>query len=409
MSEIIRLQTADYEEAMDFMNLVFSLGGAPTNFPHLLPKLYKPDDHLLQYNYAIKHNNKIRAVVGSFPLQLSAGGEILKVAGIGGVSTHPGERRTGLMRKLMEAAVSDMDQDGCDLSVLGGQRQRYGYYGYEKGGSILSFHLTKTNLRHTLRGQEPPDVSFHCIAAAPDSKHTPDSLFDQNQTLMDTVAWMHEAHAAQPVFLRREKADFLTILTSWNCSVWVACEKQLPAGYMVINPNGSVSEFITTDNGCAQNIAAAWLQQHSDEELVIQVQPSQTKICVQMAQICEYWHLDLAYMYRIMNWPRVLKAMLQVKAGQMKLPDGSLSFWLKDQEKGFSLSLKNGQVTASWLDNDHDNFTLKLDRLTAARLVTGPLPAAQVLTGEQLSGANEQLLLSSWFPLPFGWPMPDGV
>ncbi len=409
MSEISRLQASDYEEAMDFMNLVFSLGGAPTNFPHLLPKLYRPEDQLMRYNYAIKCNNKIRAVVGCFPLQMHAGRETLKIAGIGGVSTHPGERRSGLMRKLMEAAIGDMEHDGYDLSVLGGQRQRYGYYGFEKGGSVLSFHLTKTNLRHTLRGKEGPDVTFRCIAAAPDSKHSVDSLFDSVQMRKDTVGWMIKAHADQPVFLQRPEAEFLTILTSWDCSVWAAYENQVPAGYLVVSPNNSVSELITTKNGCAQNIAAAWLLEHDTNEFVVQVQPSQTDISAQMAQICEYWQIDLAYMYRIMNWPKVLKSLLQVKADMIKLPDGSLSFWLQDLNKGCSLSLENGQAQARWLESDQGSISLSLDSLTATRLVTGPLPAAHILTAEQLPAANKLMLLSSWFPLPFGWPMPDGV
>ena len=149
-TEMIRLSSADFDEAMDFMNMVFSMSGASTDFAALLPKLYRPEDRLMRDNLAIRRNGRLRAVVGSYPMRLQVGQAVLPVRGIGGVSTHPAERKSGLMRRLMLAALDEMNDEHCALSILGGQRQRYGYYGYEQSGRIMTININQSNLRHFL-------------------------------------------------------------------------------------------------------------------------------------------------------------------------------------------------------------------------------------------------------------------
>ena len=53
----------DFEDAIDFMNLVFSAHG-PIDFTQLLPALYQPTDEQMGWNWAVRENGRIRAVVG---------------------------------------------------------------------------------------------------------------------------------------------------------------------------------------------------------------------------------------------------------------------------------------------------------------------------------------------------------
>ncbi|HBP38977.1 MAG TPA: hypothetical protein DD640_09625, partial [Clostridiales bacterium] len=166
MFPVERLGPADFDEAMDLLNLVFSMSSRPHDFARILPKIYRPDELSMRANLAIRREGKIRAIVGLFPMDLSVGGQILKSGGIGGVATHPRETGSGMMKQLMNTALAEMKAGGFALSVLGGQRQRYGYYGYEKAGSSLHFDLSKTNIRHFYRDRPEPDYRFMPIGSA---------------------------------------------------------------------------------------------------------------------------------------------------------------------------------------------------------------------------------------------------
>ncbi|SVE51359.1 uncharacterized protein METZ01_LOCUS504213, partial [marine metagenome] len=49
---IIQLTANDFEESMDFLNLVFS-AYSPHDFANMLPSVYRPTDELMGCNYAI--------------------------------------------------------------------------------------------------------------------------------------------------------------------------------------------------------------------------------------------------------------------------------------------------------------------------------------------------------------------
>ena len=144
---IAPLSAVDFDEAMAVMNLAFGKS-PPADFASILPKLYRPDDSLMACLWALRRDGRIRAVVGIHPLTWKVGAATLPVAGIGGVSTHPDCRGQGMMQRLMTHCVGVMKEEGYPLSVLGGQRQRYGYFGYERCGVEVELRLNKSNIRH---------------------------------------------------------------------------------------------------------------------------------------------------------------------------------------------------------------------------------------------------------------------
>ena len=107
---IVQLTAADYGEAMDLLNYAFSFSHGPHDFPSLLPKIYRPTEELMSCNYAIRRDGRLVAAVGIFPLTWHVGGAELRVACIGGVSTHPQYRGRGLMRALMRHCVAESRQ-----------------------------------------------------------------------------------------------------------------------------------------------------------------------------------------------------------------------------------------------------------------------------------------------------------
>ncbi|MBR6748691.1 MAG: GNAT family N-acetyltransferase, partial [Clostridia bacterium] len=90
-AELVHLTSADYEDAMDFMDLVFSQAHRPHDFADLMPTACRPEEEYMRRNLAIKRDGKIRALVLCSPCEVSVAGNTLKMAGIGNVSTHKRE------------------------------------------------------------------------------------------------------------------------------------------------------------------------------------------------------------------------------------------------------------------------------------------------------------------------------
>ncbi|MFV0502931.1 MAG: GNAT family N-acetyltransferase [Lachnospirales bacterium] len=133
----------DNEDIIDFIDLIFSKNSGPHDFKTLLPKLYTNNTSM--YHYLAKEDGKIRGVICVYPFTIKMGDDYLECNGVGSVSVHPSQRGKGIMKKLMDFALCNMD---CHVSFLFGNRHRYQYYGYEKGGTQFNFTFTKDSLKH---------------------------------------------------------------------------------------------------------------------------------------------------------------------------------------------------------------------------------------------------------------------
>mgnify|MGYP000851314580 FL=1 len=393
--DVVRLTARDFSDAMDLMNMVFSMGGRPHHFQSLLPKLYQPDDGKMGAHVAIRRDGRLRAIIGHYPMTLSIGGQSFKASGIGAVSTHPEDRKSGLMRQLMQAIVAEMETEQIALSVLGGQRQRYGYYGYEKAGTHLRFSLSKTNLRHAR-----PDLAGETYRF---------SRLDPTAADPQLVAQLQSWQQAQPIYVARPPEDFLTILSSWYAQIWLARDPDdQPVGYLVCNEAGTgVSELVASRTDLFLPLAAAWVSRLSAGSAEFSVPPWATTAIADLGQIAEHEQILPAYSLRINDFERLLPALLQVKADLQPLPEGTfrLGLDLDGKKAVYALTYGSGQAACRPADGPAD---LVLDRLTATRLLFGPLPPMLILP--QLAQQPDLArLLTCWLPLPFYWPSPDEV
>ncbi len=121
-------------------------------------------------------------------------GTALRVGGIGTVCVDGRSRGKGHLALLMQDAQERMQAAGCDIAMLGGQRQRYERFGYVPAGAHWEFTLTPRNVR---------DIRTGGVALAP---------------LAEYPSWLESAralHEKQPVTCARGgDASFLTVLQS---------------------------------------------------------------------------------------------------------------------------------------------------------------------------------------------------
>ena len=383
--EIEQLTAADWEEGLAFLNGVFGDDKEEFNFATLLPSIYQPTDEFMACNYAVRENGQIRAVVGLFPMDWQVGDNLLKVGGIGGVSTHLSVRGKGYMKLLMEHCVKLMKAEGYDLSWLGGQRQRYGYFGYEKCGQQLSVSMNSTNLRHVFG--ERQGLSFEPLVA-------------EDRSRIDTAQQLHDALL---VHCRRGGNDlFPRFLASWHHQPHAALDEDgTMVGYLVADASGgSVLELVARDASMEVEVARSWVQSRQEEGVRFDIGPTRYELLRRLSAIGEGGGANSSGNWQIYDWARTVGALLQVRCVGGALADGDILLGIEGYGS-LHVQVCTNEVVC---EKVAESAPVTWDAFTAMRVFFGPLPAAAVVDVPQTLGP-----LLAWCPLPLAWPRQDGV
>ena len=370
--EIKRADTADYAELIRFAEMVFSV-----DFSKVRPNLYHGHPDQAEYHLLVTEGDQIKALVGSFPLELRIGGMPLKLRGIGTVSVHPDSRGKGYMKLLMKRQIDEAIADHTDLMFLGGQRQRYGYFGFERGVTEISFHVSPTNRRHH---QEISTEEIRLIPLADHPEYTEDC---------------HSLYRAQDVTSVRDADRFCEILRTGTSSGWVILKNDGFLGYASIAEDGSeVNELILNDNSLAQETVFRIVEHFSRD---VQFFPTwnQRELIRALDGIAEDCSVQAEEMVYVTNYPRVIEAYLNLKGSHSALADGKIVLEIQGAGR-FAIIVENNRAQVSETTDAPDR---SLSHLEAMRYLFSPssLPL------------YETALERSWLPIPIIVPRPDDV
>ncbi|MGX8706568.1 MAG: GNAT family N-acetyltransferase, partial [bacterium] len=137
----------DRARVIEFIDAVFSMSYRPHDFRALLPKVYGDGAAEIPHHIAVNGQGDIRGTVALLPELWRVLDADLWLGYVGSVSVHPRSQGEGHMKALMALALDAAINDGLDLLVLDGQRQRYGHYGFTPGGWKLTFQVNEKNLK----------------------------------------------------------------------------------------------------------------------------------------------------------------------------------------------------------------------------------------------------------------------
>lgn len=387
MSErIFQLTAADFDEAMDLLNYAFGYSHGPHDFPALLPKLYRPTDRHMRCNYAIRRRGMLAAAVGVFPIVWHVGGAALRVAGVGGVSTHPRYRGSGLMTMLMRHCVEEIRAAGYPLSVLSGRRRRYRRFGYEQCGTELLFTLERDDLEAA--GADGTGIEFRRLTAD-------DPLLADAQRL----------HDGQGMRCERPPAEFVAICSSWNNRPYAAVVGADLAGYLIADGNGStVTELLAADQAATLRVAAAWCAHRKLASVTVAASPARIALVRQLDAIAESTTLRCCDNWQVFDWSAALTALLGERARSGDAESGSLILQIGDDER---LRLRVDGTRARATPTD-EPAQITLSEIEAMRSLFGPLrPSWPAADGPAADGPPRGA--ASWFPLPVRLPHADRV
>lgn len=372
-----------YDDYMDFINYVFGFNGNRDDFKKLLPKIYRPEDKPVENSYIVAENVKLKAAIGAYDILYNAFGEDVKIRGIGNVAVHPYARSKGYMKLLMNRAVEDMIADGVDMSELGGRRQRYNYFSYDKLGRVYDLKFVNDNFRHTF-GKERTS-KFRIVKVSPEDK----------EILVDIAKLI----SAQPYHPVRNEAKLYDILVSWLNDVYAVLDGDGKfAGYCIYK-SGRISEMLLKNPADTVDFLISFYDGLKLSDVSVSLPEYMPEYIRPLIRLCEGYSIGLAKSFSIFNYRKIIRIFMMLKNTYEPLPDGTFRMLIHGVagDERLELSVKNGEISVEPTDKDVD-------------IELGHLDAMNFIFGSVAPERNEYpAFVRCWLPLPIWLFAADGV
>ena len=356
-----------WDDIIDFANYVFSQAHRPHDFRKLLPCVYgRTDGEPAGWHFiALRDDGHIRGLVADRPQILTCPGGTLRAGFVGTVSVHPYSRGEGHMKHLMADMIADAEARGYDLLVLGGQRQRYNYFGFEQTGWGIHYQINPTNVRHCLGKVAAEGVTFT----------------DVTDNESDDAEYAFGLAGRLPVHGDRPRDRFLSVMQNWSSPFRLILIDGIRKGYIA----GDGAEIVLEDENDLTRVIKAYFETYAPQRMTVICGPHEKKRIGILTLICGSRSIEYAEMVRVINWRRVIETLMRYKASFSALDDGCFTL-AADDCASLTIRVENSQISVTEEGREPD---LRCDRLTAERTLFG-------LEGLTLPGAYR-----NWFPLPF--------
>ena len=283
------------EEILDLINLVFSQKARPHDFAKLLPKVYAHPG-FSRYHAVAVENGRIRGTVAMIPLELRAKGCVFSLRGgyIGSVSVHSRYEHRGYMRALMDMQLQEAQRQSLDFVALGGQRQRYGYWGFEKCGVGASFRVNQANVRHAL------------LPLADTEKNTDLNFIPVDASQSDALDYIARLQEDQPLFCVRPREPLCDVLHTYCAQPYLIFDARTekPVGYLIAF-DGDISE-LALENGPDRlyDVIRCWMK--DKKSCSVHLSSYQPELIRPMQAVSESFSFSDSQMMRVLRWDRVL-------------------------------------------------------------------------------------------------------
>ena len=170
MSTVTSATKADYVAIQRYLEEAYN--HATDFFPLHYPWCWREENTGYEHTYLIREGSEIVSLVRMFPLDLVLGKVQMRIGGIGGVSTKPSCRGKGYMSELLNHAIRQMKAQQMPVSILWGDQHRYGSFGYQTAGKVITLSVSRRSLEkmhvsslEALRFQGQPELLSQMLQA----------------------------------------------------------------------------------------------------------------------------------------------------------------------------------------------------------------------------------------------------
>ena len=392
ISRAKRCSQSELGEIIDFAVKVFNV-----DFPNLLPRLYRDGAATGPDHFAVRDDDGLCAAVISFPLDMTVAGRTFKTYGVGTVSVAEDKRGRGYMTDLLASCMTDAAEHGAALSVLGGQRQRYGYYGFALVGEHVEFAVTRTSLRHTTGLRE--------------------SAFALREAKQSDTPALVRMMRKRPVYAERGEDDFLFAAAADYRKTYIISDGGRDVGYFVAKPDMTHISEIAFDGGegfdlrrSADELALAALADGHDSVRIC-VPDFETALFARFYEISDRWEASAFANVSVLDFPTVVGAFGDLLLRTRHVDDGQFVFEVEPHpffEKlgsarrgkdhgAFGGRVEGGRIDVAPVEREPD---VKLPYIKALELMFSRIGETQPYLSP---------LCRALFPLPLYFPPADKV
>jgi predicted N-acetyltransferase YhbS len=374
MTTIRNLRRDEFDPFMRFLERCYR--SSPGTFERLFPHLYRPAEALCSSAYLVEVDGRIVSHVGLYPIELVVHDETITVGGIGGVATLHAERGKGHMTRLLYHAIDEMRERGYPMSWLGGDRQRYNAFGWERAGLVYELGFSRRSLDRA--GVTPAEI---------------EARFPRDA--VDVVARLQ---SQRPYRVRRP--ELALQLQKDGLWIWVADDAYVLVHDSTYEPL-SIAELVST-SGQECGIVRAALDGTGRNEISWIVPAWEHQLLARIMPAVARWRVGGWQMYRIVDLARLLSLLepvLSARAGP--LHDFALSLGIREHDRtdAATLVVRGGRLE------------IRPGREADRYVEWSPQEAVRALLGGAPLGAGVQvpLELAALLPLPVHVPALDYV
>ena len=376
MAEKIRsLKKNEYQKTLRFLEDAY--GHSHNHFVLAYPSCWREENFSPENISVITENNKIVSLIKLFPQNFIVGENKIKTGGIGSVATDPGARGKGYMAKLLDYNIRKMKEEGYAFSVLGGDRYRYGNFGWENGGRQINLNINSRSLKKA------------GIKLSNKVKR-----YQGEKVILKKII---SAHEKEPLRVERTKKDYQFLYQKIGTATYWAEEKG-DFAYIDLAGEYSASRVIEWggDEKIVASIAAYLLNRFSSSILTFSI-PVSKRFPKILFKLASGWSLTIVNMVKIINLKKTLEGFLpQIEEK-----------WSSDKEEEITFQMKgSGQSATLILGKDclvkekKSKNLISLSEKDMAGLFFNFIPATCFSLG------NLSFILNKIFPLDFFiWPL----
>ena len=356
----------------DFADMCFFTETSEERFETLLPKLYGEPEKTVKEHILLEDDGELKGLILPQAMTWKAGERELLAGHIGTVCVSPDYRERGAMRRLMRAAIEELENAGCVYIVLNGQRQRYEHYGFVPTGGKIQFVFRPANVK------EEQAEGYELREFTQEDLEEIEKLFCKNVLHMN-----------------RKKRDFSEILRSWSAQPLVLWNKDNKiCGYCTVvsqEKKAAIAELRLTDEKHLKPFLKC-LFKKGFSQTVINIAPG-TEEYAEAESLCEYYNILPCFNIRILQFAPLVEALLEQKSRRIRLPLGNVKLLIEGYGLLEITAAEKG-VKAWKSEKKEDEADMKLSYEQAVHLLFSPLSSKR----EQLSGQWPPA--ENWFPLP---------
>lgn len=376
-----RLKAENYDELMDFINMVFSQDLIRIHFQEDIPIAFGRSDERMQYQYVVRdESERIRAAIGVIPYTLIVGNETFQIRGITNVATHYQHCGKGYMQALFKRALEDMRREGVSLSLLIGHRERYRFLGYESAGLDIIAQYESYNISNRLKLGEQHDFCFKPVT----SRDT------------EEMSRLLELHNKYPMHYLRPMQTAMEAMASWTSTPYAVYNAQnMYCGYLICSQHwgtASVSEVFLCHSCDFSRVIYSFMTWKNLKQLTVALSPFDNVILNEAYETAEHITTQEMCLLNLLKPEQFLTACLNLKQGYCELPKGEL---VLDCIFGKLLFKNDGMFTVNKTERPAD---AEIPGHQIYPLLFGPVSPAI----PQFSQIPTRY--TPWFPVPFYIP-----